>query len=271
MALSGRVRAPVRATPESFVPPLVSHMLAARRAAEECGLFSADSTEEETGAYTLGATTPDIRVITRWERERTHFFDLQNEEHQDSVAEFLMAHPHLRDPSALSPETRAWASGFIAHLVMDETYIEEIYRPHFGQRSALGGGERANLLDRILQYEMDRRERESPETMSELRDSLDCCAMDVDCGFIDRETLEQWRDVSANLTEYPPDWDRFTYIASRHLKRAGVSSDAEYRAFLEQIPEMLEETLRSVGTARVEAFFESAQERTVAALRGYLG
>ena len=142
------------------MPPLVSHMLAARRAAEECGLFTPDSPEAETGAYTLGATTPDIRVITRWERERTHFFDLQNEEHQDSVAEFLSAHPHLRDPATLSAETRAWAGGFIAHLVMDETYIEEIYRPHFGQRSALGGGERANLLDRILQYEMDRRERE---------------------------------------------------------------------------------------------------------------
>ena len=241
-------------------------MLAARRAAQELGFFTVDT---EAGAYILGATTPDIRVITRWERERTHFFDLDDEQHQDSVAEFFSAHPHLRDPAALSPETRAWAGGFIAHLVMDESYIEDIYRPHFGHRSALGGGERANLLDRILQYELDRRERENPAEMAGLRDSLYCSALDVDCGFIDRPTLEQWRDVSAGLTEYAPDWERFTYIASRHLKRAGVTSDAEYRAFLEGIPELLEETLRSVGAAKVEAFFETTQERTVAALREY--
>jgi len=253
------------------VPPLVSHMLAARRAAESAGLFDPDAiSDQETGAFTLGATTPDIRVITRWERARTHFFDLDQEAHQDSVAAFLNAHPHLRDPAALSPETRAWVCGFIAHLVMDESYIEQIYRPYFGQRSALGGGERANLLDRVLQYELDRRERESPGTMSDLRDALYGCALDVDCGFIDKSTLEQWRDVSASLTEHPPDWERFTYIASRHLKRAGVTSDAEYRQFLEQIPELLEETLRSVGTAKVEAFFELSQERTVVALKEYL-
>ncbi len=264
------------------MPPLVSHMLAARRAAEEAGLFDAATDDggppggeaacaEEVGAFTLGATTPDIRVLTRWERERTHFFDLNEERHQDSVAGFLTAHPGLRDAAALRPPTRAWAGGFIAHLVMDETYIEEVYRPHFGHRSALGGGRRANLLDRILQYEMDRRERESPETMAGLRRSLYGSAVDVDCGFLDRATLEEWRDVSARLTEYAPDWERFGTIASRHLKGAGVGSEGDYRAFLEQIPELLEETLRSVGAATVEAFFELAQQRTVAALREYLG
>ena len=264
------------------MPPLVSHMLAARRAAEEAGLFGAAADDggacggeaaraEEVGAFTLGATTPDIRVLTRWERERTHFFDLNEEQHQDSVAGFLNAHPDLRDAAALRPETRAWAGGFIAHLVMDETYIEEVYRPHFGHRSALGGGRRANLLDRILQYEMDRRERESPEAMAALRQSLYGSAVDVDCGFLDRATLEEWRDVSARLTEYAPDWERFSTIASRHLKGAGVGSEDEYRGFLEQIPELLEETLRSVGAATVEAFFEESQQRTVTALREYLG
>ena len=264
------------------MPPLVSHMLAARRAAQEAGLFgpageaagsgvreSAES--EEVGAFTLGATTPDIRVITRWERERTHFFDLGEEQHQDSVAAFLAAHPRLRDAAALAPQTRAWAGGFIAHLVMDETYIEEVYRPHFGRRSALGGGRRANLLDRILQYEMDRRERERPETMDGLRRSLYGCALDVDCGFLDRATLERWRDVAAGLTEHAPDWERFRVVASRHLEGAGIGSGAEYRAFVEQIPELLDETLRSVGAAKVEAFFELSQQRTVAALREYFG
>ena len=86
------------------MPPLVSHMLAARRAAQEAGLVGPageaagsagreSANSEEVGAFTLGATTPDIRVITRWERERTHFFDLREEQHQDSVGGFLAAQP----------------------------------------------------------------------------------------------------------------------------------------------------------------------------------
>src|SRR3990170_2090549 len=146
-----------------------------------------------------------------------------------------------------------------------------MYRPYFGLRSALGGDERANLLDRVLQYELDRREREDRAAMEELRRGLLGCTPDVDAGVIDRATLEQWRDVAASVTEHAPDWERFTYIASRHLRLMGVRTEAEYTQFLEQIPELLDESLRSVGAARAEAFFEQAQERTVRALREYLG
>ena len=92
----------------------------------------------------------------------------------------------------------------------------------------------------------------------------------MECGFIDRPTLEQWRDVAASVTEHAPDWERFAYIASRHLERAGIHSEPDYRQFLESVPELIDQSLRSVGIARIEAFFEVVQERTVAALREYL-
>jgi hypothetical protein len=244
-------------------------MIAARRAA---GSFSPTCVDAKAGAYLLGSTSPDIRVLTRWDRERTHFFDLEEETaHQDSVAGFFAAHPQLRESSALSDETRAWTCGYVTHLVMDELYIMEVYRPFFGSRSTLGGGERANLLDRVLQYELDRREREDREAMEEVRDALFANAVAIDTGFIDRETMEKWRDVTANVTEYAPDWERFTYIASRHLRRAGIESESDYARFLEEIPEMLDESLRTVGTAQVDAFFERVQTRAVEQLEEYLG
>ncbi len=250
------------------MPPLVSHMIAARRAAEQLSPTCVDAT---SGAYLLGSTTPDIRVLTRWERERTHFFDLKEEAHQDSVAGFFAAQPHLRESSGLNAETRAWTCGFLTHLVMDEIYITEVYRPCFGPRSTLGGGERANLMDRVLQYELDRREREDRPAMEEVREALFASAVAIDAGFIDRETMEQWRDVTASVTEYAPDWERFAYIASRHLRRAGIESEAEYARFLEEIPEMLDESLRTVGADQVEAFFDQVRERSVAQLEEYLG
>ena len=251
------------------MPPLVSHMIAARRAA---ALLPPTCVDATAGAYLLGSTSPDIRVLTRWERERTHFFDLDDDTaHQDSVAGFFAAHPQLRESSALSAETRAWTCGFVTHVVLDEIYLTEVYRPFFGSRSTLGGGERANLLDRVLQYELDRREREDREAMDEVREALFASAVAIDSGFIDRETMEQWRDVTVNVTEYAPDWERFTYIASRHLRRAGIESESDYARFLEEIPEMLDESLRTVGAAQVEAFFERVQTRTVAQLEEYLG
>ena len=213
-------------------------MLAARRAAAVLG-GSDDGVgapgagpilDGDSGAFLLGSTTPDIRVITHWERERTHFFDLRSEEHQDSVRGFFEAHPQLRDAGTLTPETRAWASGFIAHLVMDQTYITDIYRPYFGHGSSLGGHQRANLLDRILQYELDRRERDDANAMAGIRAALYGSALNVECGFIDRPTLEQWRDVAASVTEHAPDWERFAYIASRHLERAGHNSSKAFRS-----------------------------------------
>ena len=250
------------------MPPLVSHMIAAKRAA---GLLSDAPFDAGSGEFLLGATTPDIRVLTRWERERTHFFDLSDEGHQDCVENFLAAHPHLRDPGALDPATMRWACGFISHIAMDQDYILHVYRPHFGQHSALGGNERANLLDRVLQYELDRREREDREGMAGLRDALFASAVEIDAGFIDSETLEKWRDVSASVTEHAPDWERFTYIASRHLRRAGIETEGDYQAFLDQVPDLLDETIRSVGQADVEGFFERVEERTAAILREYLG
>lgn len=250
------------------MPPLVSHMIAARRAASR---LTEAALDPNSGEYLLGATTPDIRVLTRWERARTHFFDLENEQHQDCVETFLAAHPHLRDPATLDPSTVAWVSGYITHIQMDQEYITTIYRPAFGAHSPLGGNERANLLDRVFQYELDRREREDREAMAALRDALFASAVEIDAGFIDRATLEQWRDVSASVCEHAPDWERFTYIASRHLRRAGIDTEAGYEAFIQQIPELLDETVRSVGAAEMEGFFERVEERTAEALREYLG
>ena len=164
-----------------------------------------------------------------------------------------------------------WACGVISHIAKDQDYILPVYRPHFGKHSALGGNERANLLDRVLQYELDRREREDRDSMAGLRDALFASAVEIDAGFIDSETLEKWRDVSASVTEHAPDWERFTYIASRHLRRAGIETEGDYQAFLDQVPDLLDETIRSVGQADVEGFFERVEERTAAILREYLG
>ena len=55
------------------MPPLGLHTAVAKEVADR---LRHRLLQDEAGSLYLGSTAPDIRIITRWERERTHFFDL---------------------------------------------------------------------------------------------------------------------------------------------------------------------------------------------------
>lgn len=250
------------------MPPIFLHMAMAK---DVRGRLGSDLLSARAGAYFLGATTPDIRVLTRWERERTHFFDLGVTEHQDSVEAMFAEYPHLRDAEKHSSETAAFVAGYIGHLALDETWIVQVYRPHFGQLSALGGDANANIMDRLLQFELDRRRREETDTASEIRQALECCSLDIHVGFLDSETLRRWLEVAIDQTRHPPDWERFRQIGSRHLKGAGIESGEALEEFMARVPEVLERTIRHVSTAHVDAYLEQSVEKAARAAEQYLG
>ncbi len=251
------------------MPPIFLHMAMARDVRER---LAALVTAEHPGAYYLGASSPDIRVITRWERARTHFFDLSDLGHQDSVATMFLHHPDLADAGRLPPPAAAFVAGYIGHLALDETWITTVYRPHFGQQSALGGNTRANLMDRLLQYELDRRRREAPEHAAEIRTALEGCSLACDVGFLDSATLRRWLEVAIDVTRHPPDYEMFLLQLRRrrHFAPGESPSERDLIETVEQIPEVLETTLRHVSTAHVDAYLEQATERAVAAAARYL-
>ena len=243
------------------------HMTVARELASQLGR---DTATNEPGAYYLGATTPDIRVLTKWDRARTHFFDLNEYGHQSGVEGLFHEHPELASADRLSPKSAAFLCGYISHLEIDEVWINDVYRPCFGDRSPLKGDVLANLLDRVLQYELDRREREDAAAVDEIRRDLLASAVDIAVGFIDQETLLRWREVSADLLSRPADWDRFGIIASRHLKAYGVESQEDLAHFLRNIPDLLDQAIRQVTTQRIAAFQQRSRERALAAMRRYI-
>jgi hypothetical protein len=249
------------------MPPLGLHMTIARDLARE---LQAPAIEADRGAYYLGATTPDIRIITRWERARTHFFDLNEFEEQDGVHRLFEQEPALRDAAALNPATAAFVAGYISHLVMDESYICQIYRPVFGDPSGLGGDVKANIMDRLLQFELDRRDREDAEKVDEIRVALAESAVEVSVGFIARDTLLEWRKVSVDVLSYPPTWDRFHRLAGRYLAAAGIEGDESMAKFMEDVPQLLQTTIERVGHERIREYLSSASARARSAMKEYL-
>src|SRR5262245_51329326 len=144
------------------MPPPVLHMSLAKMLADRLALSGLD---DERGAYYLGSTAPDIRVITRLERQSTHFFDLEKFGHQDSVEAMFSAYPDLKDRAKVSAGTASFLGGYMSHLILDEGWISQVYRPLFGERSPLEGTQRANVMDRVIQFELDRQRREDRETI----------------------------------------------------------------------------------------------------------
>lgn len=225
---------------------------------------------DRAGAYYLGATTPDIRVLTKWERSRTHYFDLRDYGHQRSTDQFLAGHPELASPACLKESTAAFVAGYISHLEMDEAWICDVYRPCFGEHSPLKGDVLANVLDRVLQFELDRRERKDGDTVREIhRDLLDSTVEET-IGFLDLDRLLEWRDISSEILEREPTWDRFGVIASRHLRAYGVESEQDLAHFLRNVPDLLDQAVREVTPERLEAFRAESRRRATKAIRAYL-
>jgi hypothetical protein len=249
------------------MPSLGLHLTAARSLAVDLG---SDVIEADRGTFYLGATTPDIRVLTRWDRSRTHFFDLDDFEHQDGVHRLFEQEPRLRDVTAVDASTAAFIAGYISHLVLDEDYITEVYRPLFGEKSDLSGEAMANVMDRLLQWEMDRRDRPDAESCSDIQQALAETAVEVTVDFIARETLIQWRDVALDLLSHPPTWERFHRIASRHLAAAGIGDEQGKARFMEEAPALLNRTLESVGHERIHEYLHGAKARALRTMREYL-
>jgi len=249
------------------MPPAVLHMSVARTLAD--ALVAADL-EADRGAYYLGATAPDIRAITRWDRERTHFFNLADFGHQDSVKALFAAHPELADRANANASTAAFLAGYISHLVLDERWIQDVYRPLFGETSALSGSQRANSMDRVIQFELDRREREDRGLLEKMRKEILASALEVTVGFIDIEAIRRWREVNLDFLQAPPTWERFRNFASRHLRQYGIEDPEQVEAFMAEVPGLLEESLDHVGWERVQAYLDTARARALAAIREYL-
>jgi hypothetical protein len=229
-------------------------MVRARVIAERLG---APQIDDLRGLYYLGATAPDIRVITRRERIHTHFFDLECLDVQDSVTKMFEHHPGLASPEELDAMTRAFKAGFITHLVFDEQYIETMYRDHFGARSSLAADPFANVLDRALQYELNRRELDDATALHEIVGAIEGCETSTAVGFIENDYLAQWREVIVDFARQGPTWERFPRMMNMHLRRAGLSDD-EIERYSSDGPALAQRALDYVSEERVARFIEHA-------------
>lgn len=247
------------------MPNLPAHIELARRAAERLEHPAIDT---HMGHYLLGSTSPDVRAITRRSREEYHFAPLDFESVGTGVAGLFGAHPELSSAAAQPEPLMAFIAGYITHLVADEVWIVDMYRPFFGNRGVFDDGDVGNVMDRALQLELDRQSWEAAEgTRAELEVTVDA----LDIGFIPPETLRDWQGWVLTVFDRGFSWERLKFMARRISK--GDEAHAVHglvREFIEAVPESLEQLYEVVPRRKLVDFQERAVEELVRTVGDYL-
>ena len=191
------------------MPNPMVHIDFARRAAET---LNHPVLTENLGYVALGSTSPDIRVITRQPREIYHFAALDFEDIGAGIKGMSDAYPELFDRSQHDEATQAFLAGYVSHLVMDETWIVEMFRPYFGNKEVFEDEVEGQVMDRALQLELDRQSKASAKEMAAL---IDDSRTGVEITFIPPDTLDEWCDWVIGMIHREFSMERLRFMASR--------------------------------------------------------
>ena len=231
------------------MPNLPAHIELARRAAERLGHPELDSF---VGYFLLGSTSPDVRAITKGRREDYHFASLDFEAVGAGTNGLFNAHPHLLSPTKSHWPTRAFVAGYITHLILDEVWIVEIYRPYFSNPAAFKDEAHGQVMDRALQLELDHMSQENA------RDAVRLLAQatdQVDVGFISTETLAQWHRFVLGFMDREFTWERLRFMARRIA--GGDDAHPAHRIadeFIRDVPGSLERLYAHVARDELVSF-----------------
>jgi hypothetical protein len=228
------------------------------------------------GCYLLGATAPDVRIITERPRIETHFFDLGTGNMGDGVAGLFAAYPELRSP--VSNVQAAFVAGYLTHLVADEIWIVSMYRryfdgPHIGGSGGFGSRDATQLYDRAAQLVLDRagerRVRSLLNSLDEVGDEIEGLA----AGPLDAEVVRNWRVWTLDFLggQRPYSWGRLRHMADRISDRDPDHPSHEIaERFLSDIPAGLKTLHAGVPKSELDDYMERAVDNLARVVGEYL-
>ena len=225
---------------------------------------------DHKGAYYLGSTAPDIRAMTRWPREQTHFAPLSVEEVGTGTKTMFRMHPELQEN--LSPASQAFLAGYVCHLAADEVWITSVFRRHFdtAEDSRLTDNQvEANIWDRAMQLNMDRQALPQISGCAHPENWLSCSDHDVSMPFFEDGLLADWKDRVGRFPVWEFTWDRLKGALNR-LYRDDAEVQMNVERFLAGMPVNMERLYKKVPEADVATYQERALSATIALVREFV-
>jgi hypothetical protein len=222
---------------------------------------------EQRGPFLLGHTAPDVQTISGQHREETHFYAITHdrdlrERARPACEALFAAHPELVRAEKLPPPQAAFISGYIAHLVLDELWLDDVFLRYFHQEWA-PGRERA-FLHNVLRTWLDRQDlqRINGNVSKALREAEPHHWLP----FISDEDLRAWRDWL--VAQLGP--GQHVQTAEVFAQRMGVSP-LEMEAVAESPRQMAARVFSRIPRSALQSFHDEGYARSVSLMRRYIG
>jgi hypothetical protein len=228
---------------------------------------------DNIGSFFLGSTTPDIRAMTKWPREQTHFSLLSVEEVGTGTRTMFENYPALLEGEGVTDATRSFMMGYISHLAADETWITSVYRANFDttvvQARLTADQVQADIWDRAIQLDMDRQSLPDLQHKIAAQEAVSCGDEGVSVAFLGDGLLAEWKQWVGRFMGMEFDWERLKRALNRMYRD---NDDVQYSVgeFLERMPRSLEEVYEKIPEARVEAYRQQAVAATIAQIREFV-
>jgi hypothetical protein len=216
---------------------------------------------EHRGAFLLGHTAPDVKTVSGQCREESHFYTIPRTSQDPAYQALFTAYPGLLEAHQLPPAQAVFIAGYIAHLLLDEIWLDHIFQRYFLQE---WGSLRERLfLHNVLRTWTDYRDQRR------LKDSIALVLEDTSpqgwLPFVADEHLRTWRDwlieqLSANQLMQTAE----VFAQRMDLPAAAIKS-------VVKSPQQMEERIFSrIPRSALEAVQSEGYERSAALITAYI-
>ncbi|MEA3340223.1 MAG: zinc dependent phospholipase C family protein [Chloroflexota bacterium] len=217
---------------------------------------------QQRGPFLLGHTMPDVQTISRQGREETHFYTIPRTTDRPAYEALFAAHPRLARAETLPPAQAAFIAGYIAHLLLDVIWLEDIFLRYFMTQEWESLGERL-FLHNVLRTWLDAQDQQR------LNGDVTAALSEVEpwgwLPFVGDEYLRTWRDWL--VQQLGP--ARSVETAQVFARRMGVPA-TKVKEVLRSPQRMEERIFCHIPRTALQSFHDVGYERSVRLVEWYV-
>lgn len=217
---------------------------------------------QQRGPFMLGHTAPDVRTVSGQRREECHFYTVPRTSYRPAHRALFDAYPSLRHMEALSPSQAAFVAGYIAHLLLDELWLDDVFQHVFLQGWA-------PLRERLFLHNVLRTwadHQAQARLNGTVMEALADVVPDGWLPFVADEHLCVWRDwLVEQLSQ-----DQGMETAGVFARRMGISP-AEIERVATSSAQMESRIFRHFPRSALRSFHQEGYERSVVLVDWYVG
>tara|TARA_A100001037_G_C15139723_1_gene633052 strand:- start:341 stop:1081 length:741 start_codon:yes stop_codon:yes gene_type:complete len=245
------------------LPNLPTHLFIAQAALNQ---ITDDSIRKHESFYLLGSTAPDIKALSKTPREQSHFVKLNSFQHiGEGYKSLLEQNPYIKSVSGIH---KAFWSGYISHLVLDETWIVNMYRNKFAYSIDETNHDYLQIMDRATQLHLDKIAYAHSQNWIKLLNEIEC---EIEIPFIQNANLIDWREFLTSHIDIGFNWERINFMAKRIAGGNKTHRAVHYADnFVKNMPDSINEIYKYVPEYQMRWFLHLGKQTVVKALNQYL-